>query len=87
VAFELQMVVCDVLVSNLGVIPFETDFGSLTLEGLWGPSVLMGSEGEQAIGVATLHGAIHLLHTSFAPLPSLLETAERTLPEALAHMR
>jgi hypothetical protein len=83
-AFELQMAVGDVLVSNLGVIPFETKFGSLTLEGLWGPSVLMGSEGEQAIGVATLHGAIHLLHTSFAPLPSLLETAERTLLAALA---
>jgi hypothetical protein len=84
VTFELQMVVCDVLVSNLGVIPFETNFGSLTLEGLWGPSVLMGTEGEQAIGVATLHGAIHLLHTSFAPLPSLLETAERTLLTTLA---
>jgi hypothetical protein len=83
-AFELQMVACDVLVSNLGVIPFETSFGSLTLEGLWGPSVLMGTEGEQAIGVATLHGAIHLLHTSFAPLPSLLETAERILLAALA---
>jgi hypothetical protein len=83
VAFELQMVVCDVLVSNLGAIPFETNFGSLTLEGLWGPSVLMGTGGEQAIGVATLHGAIHLLHTSFAPLPSLLETAERTLLAAL----
>lgn len=83
-AFELQMVACDVLVSNLGVIPFETSFGSLTLEGLWGPSVLMGTEGEQAIGVATLHGAIHLLHTRFAPLPSLLETAERILLAALA---
>lgn len=83
-AFELQMVACDVLVSNLGAIPFETKFGSLTLEGLWGPSVLMGTEGEQAIGVATLHGEIHLLHTSFAPLPSLLETAEQTLLAALA---
>jgi hypothetical protein len=83
--FELQMVACDVLVSNLGVIPFEASFGSFTLEGLWGPSILMGTEGEQAIGVATLHGAIHLLHTSFAPLPSLLETAERMLLAALAN--
>jgi hypothetical protein len=35
------------------------------------------------IGAATLHGAIHLLHSSYTPIPLLLRTTERTLREAL----
>jgi hypothetical protein len=61
----------------------ETNYGDLTLEAFWGPSVLVGIEGEQMIGAATLHGAIHLLHSSYAPIPSLLQATERTLLEAL----
>jgi hypothetical protein len=71
------------MMSNLGVLPIETNFGDLILEGFWGPSVLVGIEGEQMIGAATLHGAIHLLHSSYTPIPSLLQTTERTLREAL----
>jgi hypothetical protein len=58
----------EMMMSNLGVLPIETNFGDLILEGFWGPSVLVGIEGEQMIGAATLHGAIHLLHSSYAPL-------------------
>jgi hypothetical protein len=35
------------------------------------------------IGAATLNGAIHLLHTSYTPIPKLLQTMEATL-EAMA---
>ena len=83
-AFELQACACEGMVSNLGVLPFETSFGGFKLESLWGPSVFVGIEGEQMIGAATLNGAIHLLHTSYTPIPKLLQTMEATL-EAMAH--
>jgi hypothetical protein len=82
-AFELQVCACEGMVSNLGVLPFETSIGGFKLESLWGPSVFVGIEGEQMIGVATLNGAIHLLHTSYTPIPKLLQTMEATL-EAMA---
>jgi hypothetical protein len=78
-AFELQVCACEGMVSNLGVLPFETSFGGFKLESLWGPSVFIGIEGEQMIGVATLNGAIHLLHTSYTPIPKVLQTMEATL--------
>jgi hypothetical protein len=81
--FELQMCVNEMMLSNLGVLPIETDYGNLTLEAVWGPSVFVGIEGEQMIGAATLHGAIHLLHSSYTPLSSLLQMAERILLEAV----
>jgi hypothetical protein len=82
-AFELQACACEGMVSNLGVLPFETSSGSFKLESLWGPSVFVGIEGEQMIGAATLNGAIHLLHTSYTPISNLLQTMEATL-EAMA---
>jgi len=78
-AFELQVCACEGMVSNLGVLPFETSFGGFKLESLWGPSVFIGIEGEPMIGVATLNGAIHLLHTSYTPIPKVLQTMEATL--------
>jgi condensation domain-containing protein/phthiocerol/phthiodiolone dimycocerosyl transferase-like enzyme len=82
-AFELQVCACEGMVSNLGFLPFVTSFGGFKLESLWGPSVFVGIEGEQMIGAATLNGAIHLLHTSYTPIPKLLRTVEATL-EAMA---
>jgi hypothetical protein len=38
------------------------------------------------IGVATLNEAIHLLHTSYTPIPKLLQTMAATL-EAMARQR
>ena len=78
-AFELQVCACEGMVSNLGILPFETSFGGCKLESLWGPSVFIGIEGEPMIGVATLNGAIHLLHTSYTPIPKVLQTMEATL--------
>lgn len=82
--FELQVCACEMLVSNLGVLPFEADFGDLRLEALWGPSVFVGIEGEQMIGTATVRGAIHLLHSSYTPIASLLETTEQVLRVAVS---
>jgi Condensation domain len=82
--FELQVCACEMMVSNLGVLPFEADFGALRLEALWGPSVLIGIEGEQMIGATTVRGAIHLLHSSYTPIESLLETTEQVLRVAVS---
>src|SRR5258708_2071507 len=82
-AFEIQVCACEGMASNLGVLPLLTRFARFKLESLWGPSVFVGIEGEQMIGVATLNGAIHLLHTSYTPISKLLQTMEATL-EAMA---
>jgi hypothetical protein len=72
----------DFHVSNLGALPIETTFGDLKLESIWGPAVLLGFEGEQTVGVSTLNGSLCLLHTTHAPLPSLLDLMEEVLSVA-----
>lgn len=69
----------EINVSNLGEIPIENPVDGLRLAGFWGPSILMGFEGEQGIGVATANGSLNLLHTSYEPLPALLESIEERL--------
>jgi len=72
------------MVTNLGRLQFDTSFGRLRLESLWGPAVLRGIEGEQTIGAATINGSLNLLHTSYAPLPALLRNIEEVLIKACA---
>ena len=72
----------DLMVSNLGQIPYESEFGRLKLEALWGPTALQGLDGEQNVGVATTNGAIRLLHASYTPISHLLENAELILRTA-----
>jgi hypothetical protein len=72
------------MVTNLGRLSFDTVFGRLRLESLWGPAVLRGVEGEQTIGAATINGSLNLLHTSYAPLPALLMNIEAVLIKACA---
>jgi len=78
-AFELQMCACEAMLSNLGELPFETPVGGLKLEALWGPAVFVGIEGEQMIGVATVNGVLHLLHSSYSPIEGLLEGVQEVL--------
>jgi hypothetical protein len=65
----------EMMISNLGVLPFGPDFGSLSLEAFWGPAIFVGFEGEQMVGVATHRGSIHLLHSSYTPIEGLLDHA------------
>ena len=48
----------DLMVSNLGQMPYESEFGKLKLEAVWGPTALQGLDGEQNVGIATTNGAI-----------------------------
>ena len=71
----------DVLLSNLGRTPFESTFGNLHLESLWGPAVLAGLPEMQTIGVATTNDSMCLLLTSFKPIPQLLEAVRAVLSD------
>ncbi|MBP2171114.1 NRPS condensation-like uncharacterized protein [Erwinia toletana] len=82
IKFDRECSAADVLISNLGVLPFNKKIGNLTLESLWGPSVLLGTEGEQTIGVATINNCIHLIHTSYQPISDFLEHAKNALTVA-----
>jgi NRPS condensation-like uncharacterized protein len=73
----------DLMVSNLGQMPYESEFGKLKLEAVWGPTALQGLDGEQNVGIATTNGAIRLLHASYSLIPHLLENTESILRVAL----
>jgi hypothetical protein len=68
------------MVSNLGQMPYESEFGKLKLEAVWGPTALRGFE--QNVGIATTNGAIRLLHASYFLIPNLLENTELILRAA-----
>ena len=72
----------DLMVSNLGQMPCESEFGTLKLEAVWGPTALQGLDGEQNVGIATTNGAIRLLHASYSLIPHLLENTELILRAA-----
>lgn len=72
----------ELAVTNVQQVPFENRFGDLTLEALWGPSALNGFEGEQAVGVATVNGSLHMVHTSYTPVESFLNRAVELLMNA-----
>lgn len=74
-----QVAGCDLVVSNLQVLPFETQVGELTVHRVWGPAVTFGFEAEQDIGVVTTNGILTLLYTSYSPLPDLLQNAMKIL--------
>lgn len=69
----------DLMVSNLGQMPYESEVGGLKLEAVWGPTSLQGLDGEQNVGIATTNGAIRLLHASYSLIPQLLENTELIL--------
>jgi hypothetical protein len=77
-----QVFANEVMVSNLGILSFDRQFGPLALEALFGPAVLTGFEGQQTIGVATVGGALCLLHTGHTPPDGLLEKTQSILAQA-----
>jgi hypothetical protein len=70
------------MISNIGIIPYDSAFGNLRLVAVWGPALLRGIQDEQSLGVATINGAIHLLHSTRNPMPELLNHIESKLVEA-----
>jgi hypothetical protein len=73
-----------VMFSDLGRLPFDSNFGPLKLETLWAPCALRGIEVEQTIGAVTVNGSLHLTHTSPAPIAGLLASLEEVLRKTCA---
>ncbi|MCF2517587.1 phthiocerol/phthiodiolone dimycocerosyl transferase family protein [Dyadobacter sp. CY351] len=71
-----------IMVTNLVKVRYQTDFGPLKLEALYGPMVRSGKGMEQTIGALTTNGALCLTNTSDNPIPGLLAEIERMLREA-----
>jgi hypothetical protein len=69
----------ELVLTNLGKLSIQFNHGSYRLKALWGPSVLMGLDGAQTVGVTTTNDSLCLIHTSFTPVPSLLTRAAEIL--------
>jgi len=80
--FVAEVFASEVLLTNLGDLSFDRQFGPVTLKAIFGPAVLTGFEDHQTIGVATLSGALCLLHTSHTPPEGLLEKIQSVLAQA-----
>ena len=82
VEFVAKVFASEVLLTNLGSLSFDRQFGPVTLKAMFGPAVLTGFEGHQTIGVATVNGALCLLHVSHTPREGLLEKTQSVLAQA-----
>ena len=80
--FGAKAFASEVLLTNLGSLSFDRQFGPVTLKAIFGPAVLTGFEDHQTIGVATVNGALCLLHTSHTPPEGLLEKTQSVLAQA-----
>lgn len=72
----------EIIVSNVGKLPFSSDYGALRLRSIWGSSFLTGAVDEQIVGVGTIDECLHVLYTSYTPIPSFLENMKSLLSEA-----
>ena len=72
----------DIMLTNLGNLPFGPKFGHLRLDAIWGPAVSARFAGAPTIGVTTTNGALRLLETSFSAPDLLLETTQEILKAA-----
>jgi Condensation domain len=77
----------EILLSNLGNLPYPTDFGKLRLEAVWGPIVSSRLKDAHTVGVTTTNGVLRLIQSSFAAPETLLETVEEILITACATRR
>ncbi len=80
--FGAKVFASEVMLTNLGSLSFDRQFGHVTLKAMFGPAVLTGFEGHQTISVATVNGALCLLHTSHTPPEGLLEKTQSVLSQA-----
>lgn len=72
----------NLLITNLGRLNLEQNFGSLSIEELYGPAVMAGLEGEKVVGVATLGDRLSLTLCCPSNTTSALESTT-ILAEAL----
>ena len=59
-----------IAVSNVGELLYADKESAVRITSMWGPSNLLGFEGEQLVGAITINGCLHLLHTAYSPPPT-----------------
>lgn len=69
----------ELTLSNIGAIPYDTRFGALRLESVWGPLVFSGTDGQYMAGVTTTNNSLGILLGSRERLGYLLETVSQVL--------
>jgi Condensation domain len=75
----------DFVLTNLGNLSFEGQYGQLRLEALC-PAILLGrSDQQHVLGVATVQGRLSIMYSSYQPIPHLLGTMESILMEACTY--
>ena len=52
------------MITNVGALPFESTFGKLKLDAIWGPITITGYMGSQTVGVTAINGSINMALTS-----------------------
>lgn len=75
-------VVREMMLSNIGRIPFPTVVGELTLTNIWGPVALSGTPNELTIGIATVDGTICLTMATRLEAPLFLQSVIAELEKA-----
>lgn len=73
----------EIMVTNIGKLKFETDFGTLQLKSLYGPLVRSGKGMEQTLGVNCTDGSLCLANTSDNPILGFLEEIQHILSHAV----
>lgn len=68
-----------VAVSNVGELLRVGKGPAVRITSMWGPSNLLGFEGEQLIGAITINECLHLLHTAYSPIPDFVQGVRSTL--------
>jgi NRPS condensation-like uncharacterized protein len=63
----------EIMVTNLGSVKYNTDFGKLKLNAVYGPMVRSGNGQEQTIGAVSSNESLCLTNTSDQPINGLLE--------------
>jgi len=72
----------EVMLTNLGELPFESTFGPLKLLHLWGPMVLTPHLAARTVGVATFNEKLTLTVTGLFRSTDLLERVRAILAQA-----
>jgi NRPS condensation-like uncharacterized protein len=72
----------EIMVTNLGRVKYDTNFGKLKLKAVYGPMVRSGKGNEQTIGAISSNGSLCLTNTSDKPINGLLEAMEEILTKA-----
>lgn len=71
----------EAIISNVGAGQFPSNYGNIRMKSIWGSSFLTGAVDEQILGAGSINNQLHLLYTSYSPIPDLLQNMESIFTE------